>query len=141
MTNCSCRPSHGLRPFGGPGADLVGPHFSPVQGFAVEALLTFGLISVVLGAASGAQNIGPLAALAAGSYIVLAGLWGSPVSGASMNPARSFGPALVAGDFTAFWVYLAGPTLGAGAAVLAAYVLRGRGGGKVASRAAQGLIT
>nr|WP_052206838.1 aquaporin [Sinomonas humi] len=78
-----------LRMVFGPSADLgltvVGPHFSPVQGFAVEALLTFGLISVVLGAASGAQNIGPLAALAAGSYIVLAGLWGSPVSGASMN--------------------------------------------------------
>jgi aquaporin Z len=55
-------------------------------------------VSVILGTASGAQQIGPLAAIGVGSYIALAGLWGSPVSGASMNPARSLGPALVLGD-------------------------------------------
>ena len=59
-----------------------------------ELVLTTGLVSVILGTASGAQQIGPLAAIGVGGYIALAGLWGAPVSGASMNPARSLGPAL-----------------------------------------------
>jgi aquaporin Z len=84
-------------------------------------------VSVILGTASGAQQIGPLAAIGVGSYIALAGLWGSPVSGASMNPARSLGPALVKGDWTSWWAYLAGPVAGAAIAVGIAYVLRGRG--------------
>ena len=83
---------------GGLDATRPGPGFTVVQAVVVEVLLTGGLVSVVLGAASGAQNIGPLAAIAAGAYIALAGLWAGPVSGASMNPARSFGPALVGGD-------------------------------------------
>ena len=65
-----------------------------------EAVLTAGLVSVILGTASGAQQLGALAAIGVGSYIALAGLWGAPVSGASMNPARSLGPALVLGDWT-----------------------------------------
>ena len=77
-----------------------------------ELVLTTGLVSVILGTASGAQQIGPLAAIGVGSYIALAGLWGAPVSGASMNPARSLGPALVLGDWTAWWAYLAGPVAG-----------------------------
>jgi aquaporin Z len=68
----------------------------------------------------------------------LAGLWGSPISGASMNPARSFGPDLVSADFTAYWVYVAGPLLGAVLAVGFAYILRGRGGDLAALAAAQG---
>ena len=52
-------------------------------------------MSVILGTASGAQNIGIIGALGVGAYIALAGLWGSPISGASMNPARTFGPDLV----------------------------------------------
>ena len=64
--------------------------------FTMEAVLTFGLVSVILGTASGAQNIGIIGALGVGGYIALAGLWGSPISGASMNPARTFGPDLVA---------------------------------------------
>ena len=85
---------------------------------------------MILGTASGAQQIGPLAALGVGSYIALAGLWGSPVSGASMNPARSLGPALVLGDWTSWWAYLVGPVAGGAVAVGFAYVLRGRGGGR-----------
>ena len=61
----------------------------------METLLTFGLVSVILGTASGAQNLGIIGAIGVGSYIALAGLWGSPISGASMNPARTFGPDLV----------------------------------------------
>lgn len=110
------------------------------QAFLMEALLTLGLVSVILGTASGAQNIGIFGALGVGGYIALAGLWGSPISGASMNPARTFGPDLVSGKWTDYWVYIAGPLLGAVIAVGFAYALRGPGGGKSGSAAAQGGI-
>ena len=106
--------------------------------FLLEAVLTLGLVSVILGTASGAQNLGPIAAIGVGAYIALAGLWASPISGASMNPARSFGPAAVAADLRSYWVYVAGPLVGAVAAVGIAFVLRGGGGGRSASAAAQG---
>jgi len=93
--------------------------------FALEAILTLGLVSVILGTASGARNIGSNAALAIGGYIALAGLWAAPISGASMNPARSFGPALIGGDWTAFWAYVAGPLVGGLVAVAFAWILRG----------------
>jgi aquaporin Z len=89
---------------------------------------------------SGAQQLGPIAAIGVGSYIALAGLWGSPVSGASMNPARSLGPALVLGDWTAWWTYLLGPIAGALIAVGFAFVLRGSGGDRSARDAAQGTL-
>ena len=69
------------------------------QAMLIEIVLTVGLVSAILGTASGAQNVGALSAIAVGGYIILAGLWSSPISGASMNPARSFGPDLVNGDF------------------------------------------
>lgn len=123
---------------GGLDATRPGVGFTDLQAVLVEVLLTAGLVSVVLGAASGAQNIGPLAAIAAGAYIALAGLWAAPVSGASMNPARSIGPALVGGELSACWIYLLGPLLGALLAVGVSVLLRGRGGGRTAERAAQG---
>ena len=104
----------------------------------MEVLLTMGLVSVILGTASGAQNIGIFGAIGVGAYIALAGLWGSPISGASMNPARTFGPDLVSGTWTAYWVYALGPIIGATLAVGIAYVLRGAGGGASGSAAAQG---
>jgi len=122
------------------GLTLPGPGISATTAMLWEMVLTTGLVSVILGTASGAQQIGPLAALGVGSYIALAGLWGSPVSGASMNPARSLGPALVLNDWTAWWAYLAGPVAGAAIAVGFAYVLRGRGGGLSGVAAAQGTI-
>ena len=72
-----------------------------------------------------------------GSYTALAGLWGSAVSGASLNPARSLGLALK-GDWTSWWAYLAGPVAGAAIAVGIAFVLRGRGGGRSGVAAGQG---
>jgi aquaporin Z len=122
------------------GATLPGPGFGDVRAMIMEALLTLGLVSTILGTASGAQNVGSLSALAVAGYIALAGLWGSPVSGASMNPVRSFGPALVSGQFQHFWVYLVGPVLGMLVAVGAAVVLRGSGADAAAIRAAQGTL-
>ena len=77
------------------------PGWSAADAFVMEAVLTLGLVSVILGTASGAQNLGVIAGFGVGSYIALAGLWGSPISGASMNPARTFGPDAVGADFTA----------------------------------------
>ena len=125
---------------GSAGLTLPGHGVSTVTAMVWELVLTTGLVSVILGTASGAQQIGPFAAIGVGSYIALAGLWGSPVSGASMNPARSLGPALVLGDWTAWWAYLAGPLAGGAVAVGCAYVLRGRGGGHTGIAAAQGTL-
>jgi aquaporin Z len=119
-------------------SNYVASGYSGGQGYLMEALLTLGLVSVILGTASGAQNIRIFGALGVGAYIALAGLWGSPISGASMNPARTFGPDLVSGTFTDYWVYIAGPLTGALLAVCIAYVLRGAGGGGAGSGAAQG---
>jgi aquaporin Z len=93
-----------------------------------------------LGTASAAQNVGAIAALGVGGYIALAGLWAAPVSGVSMNPARSFGPALASGDWTSYWVYLVGPVAGALIAVGFAYVLRGRGGDVISRAAGSGVL-
>ena len=120
------------------GSNYPAPGYSAATAMGMEALLTLGLVSVILGTASGAQLIGVFGAIGVGGYIALAGLWGSPISGASMNPARTFGPDLVSGTWTDYWVYVVGPLLGAAIAVGAAYVLRGPGGGRAGSAAAQG---
>ena len=127
-----------LGKLGGLGATEPGPGISDVDAMWIELVLTVGLVSTILGTASSAQNVGPLSAIAVGGYIILAGLWSSPVSGASMNPARSFGPDLANGDFSNYWVYVVGPIAGALIAVGIAFILRGRGslGGL---RAARGL--
>jgi len=125
---------------GSAGLTLPGSGISTTTTMLWELVLTAGLVSVILGTASGAQQIGPIAALGVAGYIALAGLWGSPVSGASMNPARSLGPALVKGDWTSWWAYLAGPIAGGVVAVGFAYVLRGRGGGRSGAAAAQGTL-
>jgi aquaporin Z len=125
---------------GSAGLTLPGHGISTGTALLWEMVLTTGLVSVILGTASGAQQLGPLAALGVGSYIALAGLWGSPVSGASMNPARSLGPALVLGDWTAWWAYLIGPIAGGAIAVGFAWVLRGPGGGASGRDAAVGTL-
>jgi aquaporin Z len=125
---------------GSAGLTLPGSGISTTIAMLWELVLTTALVSVILGTASGAQQIGPLAAIGVGGYIALAGLWGSPVSGASMNPARSLGPALVLGDWTSWWAYLVGPIAGGAIAVGFAYVLRGPGGGRSGVSAAVGTL-
>jgi aquaporin Z len=104
-----------------------------------EAILTLGLVSVILGTATGARNIGFNGAIAVGAYIGLVSVWGAPVTGASMNPARSLGPMLVGGDLTNYWIYLVGPLLGAMVAVGFEWILRGRPT-KGGDEAAQGIL-
>src|ERR1039458_9022128 len=122
------------------GATLPGPGYANWQALLMEVVLTVGLVSVILGTASAAQNVGAIAALGVGGYIALAGLWSAPVSGTSMNPARSFGPALVSGDFSSYWVYVLGPIAGALIAVGCASILRGRAGDATAYIAGAGSL-
>jgi aquaporin Z len=119
------------------GATQPGAGISVWTTALIEVVLTAGLISVILGTASGARNIGANAAIAIGGYVILAGLWAAPISGASMNPARSLGPALVGSHWTDAWAYVAGPLVGGAIAVGFAWILRGRPS-RAARKAAQG---
>ena len=101
------------------------PAGTALQSLGLEAILTFLLMLVILGVAVGAREVGMLAGVAIGGTVAFEALMGGPISGASMNPARSLGPALVAGDLRSLWVYLVGPTLGALLAVPAYRALYG----------------
>jgi MIP family channel proteins len=101
------------------------PSGSVLQSLAWEALLTFFLMLVITAVATDTRAVGEAAALAIGGTVALGALVGGPVSGASMNPARSMGPALVSGDFDALWLYLVGPVVGAVAAAIVYRYLRG----------------
>ena len=122
------------------GATEPGAGVSDWEAMLFELLLTLGLVGTILGTASGAQNVGVFGALAVGGYIILAGFWSSPISGASMNPARSFGPDAANGDFSNYWVYIVGPLAGALLAVAFAWILRGPGGDPSARAAARGRL-
>jgi aquaporin Z len=122
------------------GLTLPGPGINTVTALTWEIILSAGLVSVILGTSSGSQQVGWGAAIGVGGFIALAGMIGEPVSGASMNAARSLGTALVLGDFTAWWVYLVGPLAGAVIAVVFAWILRGRGGSVVSRLAGSGTL-
>ena len=107
------------------GATVPGEGVSTMQAFFMEVLLTAGLINTILGTASGARNIGTNGALAIGGYIALAGLWAEPISGASMNPARSLAPDLLRGDLATTWIYIVGPVVGALIGVILEWILKG----------------
>jgi len=127
-----------LGKLGNLGATEPGAGTTDWRAMLIELALTLGLVSTILGTASKAQNVGALSAVAVGGYIILAGFWSSPISGASMNPARSFGPDLVNWDFANYWVYIAGPIAGGIIAVVIAFVLRGPGGDVGEQAAARG---
>lgn len=92
----------------------IGP---PLRSFVLEAILTMILMFVVLSVSTGAKEKGLLAGVAVGAVIGLEALFAGPICGASMNPARSLGPALVSGRWEHVWIYLTAPVLGAVAAV------------------------
>ncbi len=108
------------------GATVPGNGIDDARALAMEVLLTAGLVNTILGTASGARNIGSNGAIAVGGYIILAGLWASPISGASMNPIRSLAPDLVRGDLSTSWIYVLGPLLGALIGVFFEWILKGR---------------
>jgi aquaporin NIP len=94
-----------------------------------EAVLTAFLMFVITAVATDTRAVGAAAAIAIGGTIGLDALFGGPVTGASMNPARSFGPALASGTWTDFWVYVAGPLVGASVGAVAYQFVRGESAG------------
>ncbi len=109
--------SGGNYPFTKPGGEW--------RSLVMEMILTAILVTVILNTATGYRSIGHNAALAVGSTVALLGLFATPISGASMNPARTLGPDVVAWDFTGWWVYIVGPLAGAVVAVGIIGLLRG----------------
>ena len=101
------------------------PTVSAGSAFLYEAVLTAFLMFVIMAVATDTRAVGAAAAIAIGGTVGLDALFGGPVTGASMNPARSFGPALAAGEWRDFWVYVAGPIVGAAAGALAYQIVRG----------------
>jgi aquaporin Z len=95
------------------------------RSLVMETVLTAILVSVILNTATGARSIGHNAAIAVGSTVALLGLFASPISGASMNPARTLGPDIVSTDYTGWWIYIAGPVIGAAIAVAIINAVRG----------------
>jgi aquaporin Z len=108
------------------GSTLPGSGVSSGKALVMEVVLTAGLVNTILGTSSGARNIGTNGAIAVGGYIALAGLWSAPVSGASMNPVRSFAPDLVRGNLSTTWIYILGPLAGAMIGVAFEWILKGK---------------
>jgi MIP family channel proteins len=95
------------------------------QALLYEAVLTAFLMFVIIAVATDTRAVGSAAAIAIGGVVGLDALFGGPVTGASMNPARSFGPALVANEWRDFWVYILGPLIGATVGAFAYQLVRG----------------
>ena len=99
------------------------PSGSIMQSFVLEIALTFFLMFVILSVSTGSMEKGIMAGSAIGAVVGLSVLWAGPITGASMNPARSIAPALVSLDFTSLWIYIAGPVIGAAISVVAFRVI------------------
>src|SRR5437588_2547270 len=121
----ACAAAAALRALFGLTGDVGGtqPRLGTGRGFIMEMILTALLVFVIVSTATRHSLVGNDTALAVGGTIALCGLFGAPVSGASMNPARSLGPALVSGITAHLWVYVAGPVIGAALALLLASAL------------------
>jgi aquaporin NIP len=101
------------------------PSGSQGQSFLWEVVLTFFLMFVITAVATDTRAVGEAAAIAIGGTVGLDAMFGGPISGASMNPARSLGPALVSGDLHALWLYIVAPLVGAALGALAYQFVRG----------------
>jgi aquaporin NIP len=101
------------------------PAGSQSQSFLWEVVLTFFLMFVIMAVATDTRAVGEAAAIAIGGTVGLDAMFGGPISGASMNPARSLGPALVSGDLHALWLYIVAPLLGAALGALSYQFVRG----------------
>jgi aquaporin NIP len=102
------------------------PSGSDGQAFLWEAVLSFFLMFVIMAVATDARAFGEAAAIAVGGTVALDALFGGPITGASMNPARSLGPGIVAGDLSGIWIYLVAPIVGMAGAALVYAFLRGQ---------------
>ncbi len=107
------------------GASTPASGISGHVAFLIELVISVGLVSVTLGTASGQNNVGSNAAIARGGYMVVAGLWAGPLTGASMNPAQSLSASLISNDWSHLWIYILGPFVGGAIAVAFAWILRG----------------
>lgn len=103
------------------------PSGTAMQSFVMELVMSFFLMLVILSVTTGAKEKGLTAGISIGSVVALEALFGGPVSGASMNPARSLAPALVSGHLENLWIYLAAPVLGALLALPFCHLVRGAG--------------
>jgi aquaporin NIP len=101
------------------------PSGSQGQSFLWELVLTFFLMFVIMAVATDTRAVGEAAAIAIGGTVGLDAMFGGPISGASMNPARSLGPALVSGDLHALWLYILAPLAGAALAAFTYQFIRG----------------
>jgi aquaporin Z len=110
-----------------PGHETLGatlPTGAAMRSLVLEAILTFILMMVILAVSSGPKERGIIAGIVVGSVVALEAMFAGPISGASMNPARSIAPAVVSGNVGDLWVYIAGPVIGAAAAVPVGAVMR-----------------
>lgn len=113
-----------------PAHDTLGstiPREGAMQSLVLEALLSFVLMFIILNVATGSKETGIMAGVAIGSFVAIAALFGGPISGASMNPARSLGPALVSGQLGQLWIYFIGPLIGTCTAVFACRIVQAPG--------------
>lgn len=101
------------------------PSVGAGSAFVYEVVLTAFLMFVIIAVATDTRAVGAAAAIAIGGTVGLDALFGGPITGASMNPARSLGPALVSGEFSDLWIYLLAPPLGAALGALAYQLVRG----------------
>jgi MIP family channel proteins len=102
------------------------PSVATGSALVYEVILTAILMFVIIAVATDTRAVGAAAAIAIGATVGLDAIFGGPVTGASMNPARSFGPALAAGEWHDFWIYVVGPVAGAAAGAFAYQLIRGR---------------
>lgn len=100
------------------------PSFEPYKAFVLEILLTFFLMVVIINVSTGAKEIGVIAGIAIGGVVLLEAMFAGPMTKASMNPARSLGPALLSGNLQHLWLYLTAPFIGAFLAVVSCKLVK-----------------